>query len=67
MVISLDGLSDEALERRLRYYLWLSRIVPNSHERRIAQLITEAERRGKREILERAREWVASSKTSPTL
>ena len=62
-----SALSDEGLEKRLRYYLWLSRAVPETHERRVAQLVAEARRRGKPEIAEHARQWVAESKAAPTL
>ncbi|HEY1240553.1 MAG TPA: hypothetical protein VGF16_08340 [Bryobacteraceae bacterium] len=59
------ALSDDALEKRLRYYLWLAISVPNTHERRVAQLIEEAERRGNHEMVARAKTWVASSATAP--
>lgn len=62
-----SALSDDGLEKRLRYYLWLSLAVPGTHERRVAQLEAEAQRRGKPEIAEHARKWVEHSKTAPTL
>ena len=58
------ALTDEGLEKRLRYYLWLSRIV-STYERRVAQLIAEAERRGHAEMIENAKQWVAHHETPP--
>jgi hypothetical protein len=43
------------LEDRLFTYLWLSLNTINPHADRVAQLIQEAERRGKPEMVERAR------------
>lgn len=60
-------LSDDGLEKRLRYYLWLARAVPATYDRRVAQLIEEAQRRGKPEIAEHAKTWVEESKTAPSL
>ena len=47
---------DERLGSTLFDYLWLASTGPNSHAIRIAQLLAEAERRGKVELIERARE-----------
>ena len=62
-----SALSDDGLEKRLRYYLWLAQAVPDTHDRRVAQLVAEAERRGKPEIAEHAKTWVRESKTAPSL
>jgi hypothetical protein len=47
-------MTDPKLEERLLTYLWLSLHTPNGHAGRIAQLIQEAERRGKPEMVEMA-------------
>jgi len=61
------ALSDEGLQKRLRYYLWLSMAVPDTHDRRVAQLMAEAQRRGKPEIIEGARKSVEEGKAPPPL
>ena len=48
-------MTDAELEERLFTYLWLSLNTINPHADRVAQLIQEAERRGKPEMVERAR------------
>jgi hypothetical protein len=49
-------LSDEQLQETLRDYLWLAKTISNArHEDRIEQLVSETKRRGKPEILEKAR------------
>ena len=48
-------MTDAELEDNLFTYLWLSLHTPNKHASRVAQLIQEAERRGKPEMVERAR------------
>jgi hypothetical protein len=48
-------MADSELEERLFTYLWLSLNTINPHADRVAQLIQEAERRGKPEMEERAR------------
>ena len=62
-----SALGDGALEKRLRYYLWLSTVVPGSQQRRVEQLIAEAQRRGKPEIVDNARKWLEQSKVAPLL
>jgi len=61
------ALTDEALERRLRVYLWHSKLGSLVYQGRLDQLIAEAERRGKLEIVSRARDWVRKSKSAPLL
>ena len=46
---------DAGLESTLFEYLWLAVNTPNSHANRIGQLIAEAERRGRPELVERAK------------
>jgi hypothetical protein len=46
---------DARLESALFEYLWLAVNTPNSHANRIGQLIAEAERRGKPELVESAK------------
>jgi hypothetical protein len=41
--------------------LWLARNTPNAHANRVAQLIEEAERRGKPDMVERARARVETT------
>jgi hypothetical protein len=48
-------MTDAEIEHSLRYYLWLAANTPNSHAGRIDQLLAECGRRGKPDILERAR------------
>ena len=48
-------LSDTDLESAARYYLWLATSFPNLENHRLAEIITEAGRRGKPEIVENAR------------
>jgi hypothetical protein len=62
-----SALSDESLEDRLRHYLWLSHVDPVMNQRRYEHLVAEAERRGKPEIVERAKQWVRSHEMSPPL
>lgn len=47
--------TDSELEETLSQYLWLAANSPNHHQSRIRQLIEEAERRGKPEIIDRAK------------
>jgi hypothetical protein len=50
------GLSDQQLQETLRDYLWLVKTPSNApHKDRIEQLVSEAKRRGKPEVLEKAR------------
>ena len=48
-------MSDEGPRDRLRDYLWLAANGPNAHAGRIAQLLAEAERCGRVEIVDDAR------------
>jgi hypothetical protein len=48
-------MTDSELEDRLFKYLWLALNTINPHAGRVAQLIQEAERRGKPEMVERTR------------
>ena len=52
-------MSDHDLENAARYYLWLSINFPDLHTERLREIIAEAERRGKPEILNQARASVA--------
>jgi hypothetical protein len=51
-------MSDEELRDRLRHYLFLAANGPLQHVKRIAQLVAEANKRGKAEMADEAREWV---------
>jgi hypothetical protein len=53
-------MSDEELRDRLRHYLFLAANSPLKHAKRIAQLVAEADKRGKAEMVDEAREWVKS-------
>ena len=53
------ALSDRSLEKRLRHYYWLSMKAPKLHQERFAQLVAEADRRGKPELVDQAKGWVA--------
>jgi hypothetical protein len=55
-------MSDEELRDRLRHYLFLATNSPLQHAKRIAQLVAEADKRGKSEMVEEARQWVKSHK-----
>jgi hypothetical protein len=51
-------MSDEELRDRLRHYLFLAANSPLKHEKRIAQLVAEAEKRWKAEMVDEATQWV---------
>jgi hypothetical protein len=53
-------MSDEELRDRLQDYLSLAANGPNPHAGRILQLVAEADRRGKADMVDEAREWVRS-------
>jgi hypothetical protein len=53
-------MSDDELRNRLRHYLFLAANSPPKHAKRIAQLVAEADKRGKAEIVDEARQWVRS-------
>ena len=55
--------SDEQLEQNLYEYLLLTGSGPGGQDRRIDQLIAEAERRGKPEIVERAKQRIIAEKS----
>ena len=61
------ALTDDELERRLRVYLWQVKVGSLVNQGRPDQLIAEAERRGRPEIVTRARDWVKKSKSAPLL
>jgi len=48
-------MSDKDLESAARYYLWLATSFPDLQNRRLHEIIAEASRRGKPEILDQAR------------
>ena len=50
-----EEMTDAELEDRLFTYPWLAHNTINPHADRVAQLIQEAERRGKPEMVDRAR------------
>lgn len=52
------ALSDETLGQRLRHYFWLSIKAPYVYPGRFEQLAAEAKRRGKPEMVDRAKQWV---------
>jgi DNA (cytosine-5)-methyltransferase 1 len=52
--------SPERTDNTVTGPLWLLTNGPNPHVRRIAQLVPEAERRGKAEMVDEPREWVKS-------
>jgi hypothetical protein len=53
------GPHDYLVKTRLRYYLWQSQVTAVLYPGRLANLIAEAERRGKPEIVENARKCAA--------
>jgi hypothetical protein len=53
-------MTDEELRDRLRHYLFLAANGPNQHAKRIAQLVAEAEKRGKAQMVGEAMQWVKS-------
>jgi hypothetical protein len=57
-------MSDDELRDRLRHYLFLAANSPLQHAKRIAQLVAEAEKRGKAEMVDEATEWVKSHEPS---
>ena len=48
-------MSDTDLESAARYYFWLATNFPELHKDRLDEIILEARRRGKPEILEQAK------------
>ena len=57
-------MSDEELRDRLRHYLFLAANGPLQHAKRIAQLVAEADKRGKAEMVGEERQWVKSHEPS---
>ena len=55
-------MTDEELEGRLFTYHWLARNTPNTHPGRIAQLEAEAVRRGRPDMVERAKQRAATAR-----
>jgi hypothetical protein len=53
-------MTDEELRDRLRHYLFLAANSPLKHAKRIAQLVAEADKRGKAEMVNEAMQWVKS-------
>ena len=49
----------------MRHYYWLARMAPNIYMTRYAQLVAEAKRRDKLEIVENAKLWVVNHDTPP--
>ncbi len=54
-------MSDHDLENAARYYVWLSMKYPDLHTERLREIVAEAERRGKPEILSQAKASVGAS------
>jgi len=52
-------MSDDDLRHAARYYLWLAETYPDLHTERLQEVIAEANRRGKPEILQEARDSVS--------
>jgi hypothetical protein len=57
-------MSDEELRDRLRHYLFLAANSPLKHAKRIGELVAEAAKRGKAEMVDEAKEWVRSHEPS---
>ena len=57
-------MSDEELRDRLRHFLFLAANSPLQHAKRIAQLVAEADKRGKADMVDEARQWVKSHEPS---
>ena len=57
-------MSDEELRDRLRHYLFLAANGPLKHAKRVAQLVAEADKRGKAEMVDEAMQWVMSHEPS---
>jgi hypothetical protein len=57
-------MSDEELRDRLRHYLFLVANGPLKHAKRIAQLVAEADKRGKAKVVDEAMQWVKSHEPS---
>jgi hypothetical protein len=53
-------MTDEELRDRLCHYLFLAANGPNQHAKRIAQLVAEADKRRKVEMVDEATQWVKS-------
>jgi hypothetical protein len=53
-------MSDEELRDRFRHFLFLASNSPLKHEKRIAELVAEADSRGKAEMVDEAMQWVKS-------
>lgn len=48
-------MSDKELESAARYYLWLAEKFPDLKSQRLDEIVNEAKRRGKPEILKHAK------------
>jgi hypothetical protein len=60
------ALTDDSLEDRLRRYYWLSTKAPSIYKLGFGLLVVaEAERRGKPELVEQAKAWVAKHGAPP--
>lgn len=57
-------MSDDELRDRLRDYLFPAANSPLQHAKRVAQLVSEADKRGKAETVDEAMHWVKSHKPS---
>jgi class 3 adenylate cyclase len=57
-------MSDEDLRDQLRHYLFLAADGPNRHAGRIVQLVPEADRCGKAQMVDEAMQWVKSHEPS---
>lgn len=50
-----NQMSDDDLESAARYYLWLATSFPEIQNRRLGEIVAEANRRKKPEIIEQAK------------
>jgi hypothetical protein len=57
-------MSDDELQDRLRHYLFLAENGPLQQAKRIAQLVGEADKRGKAEMMNEAMQWVKTHEPS---
>ncbi|GEM_PF-2666221 len=58
-----DQMSDRDLESAARYYMWLAQSFPELRSDRLDEVIREASRRGKPEIVECARASIQRGQT----
>lgn len=59
-----NQMSDKDLESAVRYYLWLATSFPDMQDRRLNEVIAEAIRRGKPEIVDCAKASLQAGRAS---